>query len=193
MKRKLFAGIAAIALFFTLFNIGCINKNQKESEKSATTIITNKRGESIKVTLNKEAEVATVEYGDETIIMEQKPSASGIYYSNDVYEYSSGKEVELSKNGKVIFTNVLEDETITNKLIDEEGKVLTVVYDTSTEIPTATITYEDHKDVTLPQIPGSAWAKGAEYEKDDIKWIFGANGGTLTIGDKSINFAETEN
>ncbi|MDO5665958.1 MAG: hypothetical protein Q4G63_11975 [Bacteroidia bacterium] len=75
-----------------------------------------------------------------------------------------------------------------NSFVDTNGNMMTVTYDTSGEAPIAIVTYLDYQEVMLAQIPGSAWAKGAEYENEAMKWIAKENGGKLIIDGKATNF-----
>lgn len=186
MKKLTFI-LAAIVL---LFAAACNNskKNQDNSEEITATI-NNSKGETLNITYNNTAETATIVFNGETIALKQQPSASGIHYANDTYEYTEWQdEIELKKNGEVVFSNKGEYAEATFNFIDADGKVLTVIYDTSGETPTVTVTYEEHKDVVLTQIPESAWAKGAEYENETLKWVSNENGGDLTVNGKTISF-----
>ena len=49
---------------------------------------------------------ATVTFEVETFELLQEKAASGIWYKNDTYELrGKGEEVELTKDGKVVFKN----------------------------------------------------------------------------------------
>ncbi|MDO5524181.1 MAG: hypothetical protein Q4G48_09090 [Bacteroidia bacterium] len=96
-------------------------------------------------------------------------------------------------NANEVVSEVQNSETaMSYTYIGAEGKPLSVTYDTSGETPTATISYEDYKNVVLTQIPQSAWAKGAEYENETMKWVSATNGGVLTIDGKEIAFEEVK-
>ena len=96
-----------LATSLLLLAIACNNskKNQENSEVIATTI-TNNNGKSIDVTYNTAEETATIVFNGETIVLQQQPSASGIRYANDTYEYTEWQdEVKLSRNGQVVFSS----------------------------------------------------------------------------------------
>ncbi|MDO5665957.1 MAG: MliC family protein [Bacteroidia bacterium] len=188
MKKFTFILAATVLLFAAACNNS--KKNQDNSEAIATTI-TNSNGESIDVTYNTAEETATIVFDGETVVLQQQPSASGTYYANDTYEYTEWQdEVELKKNGKVVFSSKEEEPGMTNNFVDGEGNALIVAYKTTGEVPMATITYKDIQEIALAQIPESAGAKGAEYENEamKIKWITSEDGGKLTIDGKTINF-----
>ncbi len=190
MKKIAFILAATVLLFATACNS---NKKAQESNKLQTTIFGNSNGDSIQVTYDTTAETATVVFNGETLVLQQQPSASGIVYKNDQYEYTEWQdEVELTQNGSVIFSNVVTNTGMVNTFTDADGNTLVVTYDTTGEVPTATITYGDYKEVDLSQIPESAWAKGAEYANETLKWVNNAEGGVLTVDGKEITFKEAK-
>lgn len=77
-------------------------------------------------------------------------------------------------------------QVISQEFISKDGKSLSAVYNTNGEKPTVTITYDTYKDQVLPQT--TAWAKGAEYENEAMKWTTKPDGGELTINGKTITF-----
>ncbi len=185
--RKFTFILAASAL---LFAVACTNssKNRQNNDEIVTATINNSKGQTLDITYNTTEKTATIVFNGETIVLKQQPSASGIRYSNDTYEYTEWQnEIELTKNGKVIFSNK-EKSGMTNNFVDAEGKILTVTHDTSGDIPTAAITYEDYKDVILAQVPESVWAKGGEYKSNTIRWVTNENGGDLIVNGKTISF-----
>ena len=187
MKKITFILAATVLLFATACNNS--KKNQENNEAVATTI-TNSNGESIHVTYNTEGETVTIVFNGETIVLQQQPSASGIRYANETYTYTEWQdEVELTKDGAVVFTSKEADPSMVNNFLDPDGKDMLVTYDTSGETPTATISYGEYTNQVLTQIPESAWAKGAEYENETMKWVTNADGGTLTIDGKDIVFS----
>lgn len=186
MKKITFI-LAATVL---LFAVACSNsKKEKTNDEVITATINNRKGEKIDITYNTAEETATIVFNYETIVLKQQPSASGIRYTSDSYEYTEWQdEIELKKNGEVVFSNKGEYAEATFNFVDADGKVLTVIYDTSGDIPTATINYEGFENQVLAQVPESAWAKGAEYENESMKWVTNENGGDLTVNGKTISF-----
>lgn len=186
MKKLIFILAATVLLFAAACNNS--KKNQDNSEEITATI-NNSKGEKIDITYNTAEETATIVFNGETIELKQQSSASGIHYANDTYEYTEWQdEIELKKNGEVVFSNKGEYAEATFNFVDADGKVLTVTYDTSGDIPTATINYEGFENQVLAQVPESAWAKGAEYKNETLKWISNENGGDLTVNGKTISF-----
>lgn len=185
MKKITFILAVSMILFGACSNS---NKNQNNDDV-VTATINNSKGETLDVTYNTKKETATIVLNGETIVLKQQPSASGIRYANEMYEYTEWQdEVELTKNGEVVFSNKETETSSTYSFVDTEGNAMDITYDTTGETPTATITYGDYKEIVLTQIPESAWAKGAEYANETMKWVTSADGGELTIDGKAIPF-----
>ncbi|WP_048503703.1 MliC family protein [Chryseobacterium sp. BLS98] len=114
MKQQFF--IASLA--FTLLAMASCTKETKQSVPETETTDENKsvkdeivestatdsQGKIIKMSFNNTKDVVTVSFEGIPIEMKSQKPASGIWYSNDHYELrGKGSEVELSKDGKIIF------------------------------------------------------------------------------------------
>lgn len=123
MKRNMFVTALLTALFLTSCN------KEKTTTGSSTittdtlstppsdsaTISTNKdeivkstskdnSGKTLDMTFNNTKNTATVIFNKETIELQGQKPASGIWYKNDHYELrGKGEEIELTKDGKVVF------------------------------------------------------------------------------------------
>lgn len=76
--------------------------NSKDDVVKST--LKNSKGEVLDMTFNNTKDIATVVLNGETIELKGQRPASGIWYKNDHYELrGKGEEVELSKDGKVVF------------------------------------------------------------------------------------------
>lgn len=65
-----------------------------------------KDGNTLDVTFNNTEEIATLIFQGDTAILNSQRPASGIWYKNDQYELrGKGQQIELQKDGEVIFTN----------------------------------------------------------------------------------------
>ena len=189
MRKIAFILTAALLLSAT----ACTNSGKKDNnnQELVTETFTNSNGETLSATYTDET--VTLNFNGETIVLQQQPSGSGIRYVNDIYEYTEWQnEVELKKNGTVIFALKEQEPGMTENFVNADGKTLTVTYNTEGETPTATITYEEYTDQVLTQIPESASAKGAEYKNETMKWATNADGGVLTINGKNISFKVQE-
>lgn len=186
--KKHFIWIAALAI--ALFSTSCNSKSKQESsDELIESTVTSTTGQQLEATFDTANELVTIIFEGDTAVLKQQPSASGINYKNDTYEYTEWQnEIELLKNGVVVFSNVDKDKRVSvgETLKDAEGEILTLFYDTTAETPTVTISYKDIKDKVLTQ--NYAWANGGEYEGENLKWTTNDQGGILEIDGKAVNF-----
>lgn len=186
--KKHFIWIAAVAI--ALFSTSCNSKSKQESsDELIESTVTSTSGQQLEATFDTANELVTIIFEGDTAVLKQQPSASGINYKNDTYEYTEWQnEIELLKNGVVVFSNVDKDKRVSvgETLKDAEGEILTLFYDTTAETPTVTISYKDIKDKVLTQ--NYAWANGGEYEGENLKWTTNDQGGILEIDGKAVNF-----
>lgn len=186
--KKHFLWIAAVAI--ALFSTSCNSKSKQESsDELIESTVTSTTGQQLEATFDTANELVTIIFEGDTAVLKQQPSASGINYKNDTYEYTEWQnEIELLKNGVVVFSNVDKDKRVSvgETLKDAEGEILTLFYDTTAETPTITISYKDIKDKVLTQ--NYAWANGGEYEGENLKWTTNDQGGILEIDGKAVNF-----
>lgn len=186
--KKHFIWIAAVAI--ALFSTSCNSKSKQESsDELIESTVTSTTGQQLEATFDTANELVTIIFEGDTAVLKQQPSASGINYKNDTYEYTEWQnEIELLKNGVVVFSNVDKDKRVSvgETLKDAEGEILTLFYDTTAETPTVTISYKDIKDKVLTQ--NYTWANGGEYEGENLKWTTNDQGGILEIDGKAVNF-----
>ncbi len=186
--KKHFIWIAAVAI--AIFSTSCNSKSKQESsDELIESTVTSTTGQQLEATFDTANELVTIIFEGDTAVLKQQPSASGINYKNDTYEYTEWQnEIELLKNGVVVFSNVDKDKRVSVRetLKDAEGEILTLFYDTTAETPTVTISYKDIKDKVLTQ--NYAWANGGEYEGENLKWTTNDQGGILVIDGKAVNF-----
>lgn len=186
--KKHFILIAAVSI--AIFSTSCNSKSKQESsDELIESTVTSTTGQQLEATFDTANELVTIIFEGDTAVLKQQPSASGINYKNDTYEYTEWQnEIELLKNGVVVFSNVDKDKRVYvgETLKDAEGEILTLFCDTTAETPTVTISYKDIKDKVLTQ--NYAWANGGEYEGENLKWTTNDQGGILEIDGKAVNF-----
>ncbi len=186
--KKHFIWIAAVSI--AIFSTSCNSKSKQESsDELIESTVTSTTGQQLEATFDTANELVTIIFEGDTAVLKQQPSASGINYKNDTYEYTEWQnDIELLKNGVVVFSNVDKDKRVSvgETLKDAEGEILTLFYDTTAETPTITISYKDIKDKVLTQ--NYAWANGGEYEGENLKWTTNDQGGILEIDGKAVNF-----
>ncbi|REC63131.1 hypothetical protein DRF65_07870 [Chryseobacterium pennae] len=64
-------------------------------------------GKTLEVTFDNTKDIATLIFNGESLELKGQRPASGIWYKNDHYELrGKGDDVQLSKDGKVVFANI---------------------------------------------------------------------------------------
>jgi len=75
-------------------------------DKIMKSSVSDKEGNQLKLTFNNTKNTAVLIFKDDTIGLSGQRTASGIWYKNDHYELrGKGKQLQLSKDGVVIFKN----------------------------------------------------------------------------------------
>ncbi len=86
-----------------------INKPVVDSTINDEIVKTNakdKTGQSLEMIFNNTKDIATLVFKGDTIVLNGQRPASGIWYQNNQYELrGKGDDIELSKDGKIIFIN----------------------------------------------------------------------------------------
>ena len=117
MKKSIFI----LPLIIGLFTVSCSEKKEQKEEPSVETVVVNdpvdsievvntilknKEGVELQLIVNNKENQATVVFKGDSIQLNEKPAASGIWYANNNYELrGKGEQVELTKDGQVIFSN----------------------------------------------------------------------------------------
>lgn len=197
MKKLTFALTVLSVLIFASCNS---NSGKKQDTAQTTTeavstdslvtaTLTNPDGIKLELAFNNAAETATVVFNGETIELKQQPMASGIRYTNANYELTQWQgETELKKDGKTVFSHKeSKNEVIVNELVSKDGKTLKVEYAEKDGKMVAIVTYDNQPAQTLAQT--EAWAKGAEYKNEKMKWEAQGDNGKLTVDGKTISFS----
>ena len=77
---------------------------------------TDKEGEKLEMIFNNTKNIVTLNFNGETIELAGQNPASGMWYKNENYELiGKGKDVELTKNGKIIFEHKSNDSNSEDK------------------------------------------------------------------------------
>ena len=113
---KIIKSLLTVAILTTLLATSCTGVSKQENaaspttekvgEEIVTTSSTNQNGQKLEMTFNNTKGTTTITFNGETAELEQQKSGSGFWYKNDHYELrGKGENVELTKEGKVIFKN----------------------------------------------------------------------------------------
>ncbi len=171
MTRK----FVTITLFTALFFTACTETAKKETADTTTgptekvdddiskVTFTDKDGKVLELSINNTKGTATVLFNGEIIEMAEQKAASGIWYKNDQYELrGKGNDLDLLKDGKVIFTH--QDSIVTSSLKDKDGQTLDITFNNTTN--TAKVYLNGGEQIELVnQKPASGiWYKNDHYE-----------------------------
>lgn len=168
--------ILTIAIISALFLTSCQETAKQENvettstasvEKSQDDIVktssTDKDGKTLALTFNNTKGTTTLDFNGETIELVAENAASGIWYKNNQYELrGKGNDIELKKDGKVVFTHT--DDVLTKSLKNKEGQTLDITFNNSTN--DAKIYLDGGEQIELVgQKPASGiWYKNDHYE-----------------------------
>ncbi|MBV8328661.1 MliC family protein [Chryseobacterium sp.] len=125
-------------------------------------------GKNLEVTFDNTKDVATFVFNGENLELKGQKPASGIWYKNDHYELrGKGDDVQLSKDGKVVFKSVTpataSDDIVKSTLKDNTGKSLEVTFDNTKDM--ATFVFNGENLELKGQKPASGiWYKNDHYE-----------------------------
>ncbi|MCS4301621.1 MliC family protein [Chryseobacterium sp. BIGb0232] len=125
-------------------------------------------GKTLEVTFDNTKDIATLVFNGESLELKGQRPASGIWYKNDHYELrGKGDDVQLSKDGKVVFQSAAStataDDILKSTLKDNSGKTLEVTFDNTKDI--ATLIFNGESLELKGQRPASGiWYKNDHYE-----------------------------
>ena len=140
-----------------------ISKEKSETKEDlAPYTLTDNEGKTLTIEFNHKRDQVSLNFNGENIILQSQKPASGIWYKNDLYELrGKGNDVELTKEGKVIFTH--NDEIITAEAKDKSGQTLYMEFNNT--VRTATLTLGEETIELVDQKPASGmWYKNDHYE-----------------------------
>ncbi|MBZ0246029.1 MAG: MliC family protein [Cyclobacteriaceae bacterium] len=136
---------------------------EKDADEVVTIISTDKAGNKLEVSFNNMKGTATLNFDGEIIELVEQKAASGIWYKIENYELrGKGNDIELKKDGKVVFTH--KDDIVTTSLKNGEGQTLDMTFNNTTN--QAKIYLNGGEQIELVgQNPASGiWYKNDHYE-----------------------------
>lgn len=133
-----------IAILTALFLNSCKETPKQENSETTTTesvekvddnivtsLSTDKDGKKLEMTFDNTKGTTTLNFDGETIELVAQKSASGIWYKNENYELTGkGNDIELKKDGKIVFTH--KDDIVTTSLKNKEGQTLDMTFNNTT-------------------------------------------------------------
>lgn len=172
MKRNL----VAVAISSVLFLNACIETAKQESTEadssevatqSADDVVktssTDKDGKKLDVLFNNAEGTATLNFDGQTIELIEQKAASGTWYKNEHYELrGKGNDIELKKDGKVVFIH--EDEIVTSSLKDKKGQTLDITFNNTSNEAKVYLNGGEQIDLVGQQPASGIWYKNDHYE-----------------------------
>ncbi len=170
---KIIKSFLTVAILTTLLATSCTGVSKQENaassttetvgEEIVTTTSTDQNGQKLEMTFNNTKGTATITFNGETAELEQQKSGSGFWYKNNQYELrGKGNDVDLKKDGELVFTH--KDEIVTSTIKNKEGQTLDMTFNNTTN--EAKVYLDGGEQIDLKgQTPGSGiWYKNDHYE-----------------------------
>ena len=167
--------ILTIAILTALFLNACQEAPKQENAETTTETVekvgddivtsssTDTDGKKLELTFNNTKGTVTLNFNGETSeLIAQKP-ASGMWYKNDAYELrGKGNDLELRKDGNVVFTHT--DEVVTKSLKNKEGETLNMTFNNSTNEAKVYLNGGEQIDLIGQKPASGIWYKNDHYE-----------------------------
>lgn len=126
------------------------------------TTSTNKDGEKLDISINNTKGTATLNFKGEVIELAQERAASGIWYKNDNYELrGKGNDIELKKDGKIIFEHF---DDIVNIEAKSQKDVLNLTFNNTEGTVKAYLNGGEQIDLVEEKSASGIWYKNDHYE-----------------------------
>lgn len=139
------------------------NIDYTSSDQIIKTTSTDKDGKTLDLAVDSERGLATVNFNGETIELKEQKAASGIWFKNDQYELrGKGNDLELTKDGKVIFEHV--DEKVDLESKNDKGDVLTMNFNNTEGTVKVYLNGGDQIDLKEERAASGIWYKNDHYE-----------------------------
>lgn len=167
--------ISTIATLIALLIISCTDTSKQDNADTATVIVDkeaddivvntsiDEEGRKLEQSYNNTKGTVTLNFEGETIVLDQQRSASGIWYKNENYELrGKGNDVELKKNGKVIFVH--NDDIVSTKLKNSKGQTLDIIFNNTTNQAKVYLDGGEQIDLIGQKPKTGIWYKNEQYE-----------------------------
>jgi membrane-bound inhibitor of C-type lysozyme len=136
---------------------------ENDANNIITTTSTDKDGKKIEISFNNTKGTATIDFNGETIELAEQRSASGIWYKNENYELrGKGNDVELKKDGKVVFEH--EDDIVISSLKDKDGHTLDMTFNNTTNQVKVYLNGGEQIELAGQKAASGIWYKNDQYE-----------------------------
>lgn len=168
--------ILTIAILTALFLNSCKETPKQENAETTTTesvekvdddivtsLSTDKDGKKLELIFNNTKGTTTLNFDGETIELVAQKSASGIWYKNENYELrGKGNDIELKKDGKIVFTH--KDDIVTTSLKNKEGQTLDMTFNNTTNQAKVYLNGGEQIELVGQNPASGIWYKNDHYE-----------------------------
>ena len=168
--------ILTIAMLMTLFLNSCKETPKRGNAEFTTTesvekvdddIVkissTDKDGKKLEITFNNTNATTSLNFNGETIELVAQKSASGIWYKNEDYELTGkGNDIELKKDGKVVFTH--RDDIVITSQKNKEGQTLDMTFNNTTNQAKVYLNGGEQIELVGQNPASGIWYKNDHYE-----------------------------
>lgn len=169
MKKTIFTITMLSAVLFSACSETPKQSNSESSSAEITTTntekvtATDKDGQKLTLNFDNIKGTVLVELNGESAMLTQKESASGIWYSNDQYELrGKANDLELKKDGKVIFVH--EDEIVTTSIKNKAGETLDMTFNNTTNEVKVYLNGGEQIDLVGQKAASGIWYSNDHYE-----------------------------
>lgn len=137
-----------------------VNKSTDDIILSSST---DKNGKKLEISINNTKETATLNFNEEIIeLVGQKP-ASGIWYKNENYELrGKGNDLELTKNGILIFEH--KDDIVATSLKNKKNETLDMTFNNTLGTVKVYLNGREQIDLVAEKAASGIWYKNEQYE-----------------------------
>ena len=168
--------ILTMAVIAMVFMTACKETTKKESTEKTNTenvettnndivhqTLTDKDGNTLHMMFDNAKDIVTVEFKGEKAELPREKSASGIWYANDQYELSGkGNDVQLKKDGKVIFEHT--DQKVYIVAEDEKGNTLNMTFNNTQGTVKAYLNGGEEINLKEKKAASGIWYANDQYE-----------------------------
>ncbi|PKR80438.1 hypothetical protein CW751_10260 [Brumimicrobium salinarum] len=136
---------------------------ETKTEKVETITSVDENGKELQLAFNNAEGRVTLTFEGETIVLASEKPASGIWYKNDHYELrGKGNDLELKKDGKVIFEH--QDDIVNYSLKNKEGETLDMTFNNTENTVKIYLNGGVQIDLKGERAASGIWYKNDTYE-----------------------------
>jgi archaellin len=140
-----------------------VDSSAKIGDDIVKTSSTDNDGKKLVLTFNNTNGTTSLDFNGETIELVAQKAASGIWYKNDHYELrGKGNDIELTKDGKVVFTHT--DDVVRKSLKNKVGQTLDMTFNKTTNEAKIYLDGGDQIELVGQKPASGIWYKNDQFE-----------------------------